>query len=52
MKRIKPLTKRLPRTASVNSTSDSAKQACSGLEQSCCEATSGCVWRDGYCKAS
>ena len=51
MKRIKPMTRRLPRKASTHETSNSPKLYCTDMDQAACEADSGCEWVDGTCVA-
>ena len=49
MKRIKPMTRRIPQKASTHETTNSAKLRCSDLDQAACVADSGCMWSDGTC---
>ena len=55
MKRIKPITQHLPRAASTTDTTgttQSMKDTCGDLDnEECCNATAGCNWQGGVCKA-
>ena len=51
MKRIKPVTRRIPFVASTDETI-SPKLYCHDLDQTACEVASACTWRNGTCVQS